>query len=178
LTLAIAYFSPLPPQRSGIADYSAALLRRARVRSYDWPQLREIMPGRTGRARIPTALKLLRGNPGKRALPPEPIPPSGKAMPPSWLTVGQRALWDELAPRYEAMGCLTVADTMAFANAVVQQARIIELIKLGEPIPDSKMKIMDSLWGKFGGNPADRSKVKREDPADPKAKLGRFRGQA
>jgi hypothetical protein len=122
-------------------------------------------------------LKILRGNPGKRPLPKdEPQPPAGEVMPPSWLTVLQRALWEELAPTYKAMGCLTIADSMAFANCIVQQARIIELNKLGEPIPDSKLKIMDSLWGKFGANPADRGKVHAVKPKE-KGKLEQFRSE-
>ena len=82
----------------------------------------------SGRRPQPTALKMLRGNPGKRK-PNEnaPSPPSGEILRPAWLTAGAAGVWDELAPICLAMGTLTVADVRSFAglcelSATMQQA--------------------------------------------------------
>lgn len=71
-----------------------------------------------GRPRKPTNLKLLHGNPGKRALPenepkPKPIAPAC----PSWINTGGKKMWKRLAPELERMGLLTNVDGEAFAAA-------------------------------------------------------------
>lgn len=65
---------------------------------------------------VPTKLKILRGNPGKRALNKrEPIP-SGDAEPPAHLNEEARAEWRRVAPELERMGLLTKIDGTAFAG--------------------------------------------------------------
>lgn len=62
----------------------------------------------------PTALKLLNGNPGKRALPKsEPTPRTGTPERPAALDATAAAAWDSIAPELEAMGVLTLADAAA-----------------------------------------------------------------
>lgn len=70
------------------------------------------MPGRRS---TPTALKLVRGNPGKRALNErEPKPRKAKkAPPPVWLSEEGRAAWSELQPMLARMGVYTEADRWA-----------------------------------------------------------------
>jgi len=64
----------------------------------------------SGRRPTPTALKILRGNPGKRPLnQDEPQPPKGPVVKPE-LSAGADRVWDALAPVCEAMGTLTAAD--------------------------------------------------------------------
>ena len=77
------------------------------------------MPGNANSGRRPqaSALKVLRGNPGKRKLSgSEPTPPDGVVAKPGTLSVVAGAVWDELAPVAMAMGTLTVADCAAFAT--------------------------------------------------------------
>lgn len=74
--------------------------------------------GRRGPKPQPTALRLARGNPSKRALPknePKPAKPN-RLDPPSWLTGHARQKWRALAPRLATAGLLTVADMDAFAR--------------------------------------------------------------
>lgn len=73
------------------------------------------MPGR-GPAPQPTALKVLRGNPGKRPLPKnEPMPDANEPHMPAWLDEDARAEWRRIVPILLKMKVLTVADGAALA---------------------------------------------------------------
>lgn len=64
----------------------------------------------------PTALKVLRGNPGRRPLPPhEPQPPAGDPKAPGWLRSRARGFWRRLLPTVQVMRVMTVADDQALA---------------------------------------------------------------
>src|SRR5688500_1891564 len=77
----------------------------------------------SGRRPQPTALKMLRGNPGKRKPNPrEPNPPVGDVNPPKRLSKMARLVWDELAPVCLSMGTLTLADVRPFARLCELQA--------------------------------------------------------
>lgn len=72
-----------------------------------------------GRKPTPTALKKLRGNPGKRGLPkgePQLAVDPGLASPPAWLAKDRYASaeWVRLAPELIEKGVLTVGDRAAF----------------------------------------------------------------
>ena len=74
------------------------------------------MPGRRPK---PTSLKLVTGNPGKRALPEEgaePTPPAGDIVAPAFLKKRALELWNEYQPTLSAMGTLTVADVHMLAE--------------------------------------------------------------
>jgi P27 family predicted phage terminase small subunit len=65
----------------------------------------------------PTSLKILRGNPGKRALNQhEPIPPADAIQPPSWLKGHALAKWRELVPLLTAVRLLTNVDVGPLAR--------------------------------------------------------------
>jgi len=65
----------------------------------------------------PTALKILRGNPGKRRLnAAEPKPRADGIQPPAWLTGDALAKWSELFPILQAVGLLTRADVGPLAR--------------------------------------------------------------
>lgn len=64
-----------------------------------------------GRKPTPTALKLIKGNPGKRAINKhEPKPEDAGIEPPYWLNPEAAAVWNEIAPNLSGVGLLTVAD--------------------------------------------------------------------
>jgi P27 family predicted phage terminase small subunit len=64
-----------------------------------------------GRKPHPTRLKVLRGNPGKRALnAAEPMPARGIPDCPEWLDDVAKAKWDALVPELDRLGLLTVVD--------------------------------------------------------------------
>ena len=73
--------------------------------------------GTTGPTPKPTALKVLQGNPGKRALPKgEPKPDSGRLpSAPRWLSDEAKREWKRIAPRLHAVGLLTEVDGLALA---------------------------------------------------------------
>jgi P27 family predicted phage terminase small subunit len=148
----------------------------------------------SGRRPQPTALKVLRGNPGKERLPErEPLPPAGEVVKPGWLSAGASVVWDEMAPVCVAMRTLTVSDTKAFATfcelqATLQMASaskdgraLLELqAKSGED-PDGPLKVvidavlrleretaagLRAYYDYFGLNPMARSKIQVPKPAD------------
>lgn len=73
--------------------------------------------GERGPAPKPTALKVLQGNPGKRALPKgEPRPAAGKVpAAPRWLGEEARREWRRVARTLHGAGLLTEADHDALA---------------------------------------------------------------
>ena len=71
----------------------------------------------TGPPPMPTALKILRGNPGKRRLnraEPKPLVPA-TLEPPDWLAPKAQAQWRRLAPMLDRVGILTESDTETLA---------------------------------------------------------------
>lgn len=67
-----------------------------------------------GRPRKPTALKVLQGNPGKRALSDsEPMPTVASSSPPEWLDDYAREVWEQISPLLVGMRVLTEADAPA-----------------------------------------------------------------
>lgn len=70
-----------------------------------------------GRKPQPTALKLARGNPGKRPLPAsEPKFTSAAGEPPAWLSDGGRAIWFRVVPELKSLGLLTRVDEESLAT--------------------------------------------------------------
>lgn len=68
-----------------------------------------------GRKPQPSAMKICRGNPGKRPLnPDEPQPEVGDVEPPDWLSAKARDIWNLRAPELMALGVLTGIDADTF----------------------------------------------------------------
>jgi P27 family predicted phage terminase small subunit len=69
-----------------------------------------------GRKRIPTKLKILEGNPGKRRLPEhEPDPPASLPDPPGHLDYRALEEWNRVAPGLCALGLLSDMDRATLA---------------------------------------------------------------
>jgi P27 family predicted phage terminase small subunit len=82
----------------------------------------------------PSYLKLLRGNPGKRRIPPEPQPEIAPTCPepPPFLGEYAREEWHRVAPELHACNLLTVVDVMtlaAYCNAYAQWRTAVELLQ-------------------------------------------------
>ena len=80
-----------------------------------------------GRKPIPTTLKLLNGNPGKRPLPvnePKPAPLAPKC--PRWLNKEAKKEWRRIAPQLERLGLLTELDMATLAGYCHSYAQMIE----------------------------------------------------
>jgi hypothetical protein len=114
----------------------------------------------SGRRPKPTALKLLRGNPGQRKLnQSEPKPPAGEVVKPQMeLLAG--VVWDEVAPICMAMGTLTTADVQAFTSYCVLQAKFTALAAGDDT--DRLVKVATALrpyYEKFGLEPVGRARI-------------------
>jgi P27 family predicted phage terminase small subunit len=81
-----------------------------------------------GRKPIPTALKLLRGNPGKRKLPKrEPQPKRVIPSPPGHLSARAMLAWGSLSAQLDRSRVLTELDGLALEQLVENYAEILEL---------------------------------------------------
>jgi P27 family predicted phage terminase small subunit len=147
-----------------------------------------------GRIKSPTALKLVKGNPGKRQLSKNEPDPDYLAdlKPPAHLEPSVAAVWNELAPKLRTARLLTVVDTVALemlctsvanyrkATAMVGDEMVSSNPKNGAKstspwaiIQSMAFKQASVCLAKFGMSPADRARVTVnpqgnlfDDPAD------------
>jgi P27 family predicted phage terminase small subunit len=137
-----------------------------------------------GRPRIPTTLKVLNGNPGKRPISqtepkPEPIAPKC----PPHLDRRAKAEWRRIAPELEELGLLTRVDMAALAGYCQNYSLWIDahnqikkhglLIKSpnGYPMQSPYLAIankaldhMKSFLTEFGMTPASRTRINVKTP--------------
>ena len=138
-----------------------------------------------GRKPTPTALKLLHGNPGKRALPKnEPKPAPAIPSCPAHLDAGARREWRRITKELALLGMLTRCDRAALAAYCVAWSRWIaaekEIAKGGAVVLGSHDQPIRSPWvvvandalrqirefgSEFGLSPAARTRIR----VDPKA---------
>jgi P27 family predicted phage terminase small subunit len=133
-----------------------------------------------GRKPQPTALKLLRGFPGKRkprADEPAPVP-LDEAPPPDWLAPEAQAEWIRLAPQLIRLGVLTESDTGALAayceawatwKEATRQIRKFGMVLKGDgvvpvvspfvKIADKSLTQMRSFLIEFGLTPSSRVRI-------------------
>jgi hypothetical protein len=124
---------------------------------------------------LPTALKVLRGNPGRRDLNAlEPTPPAGPVDKPPGISGGAGVIWDELAPICLAMGTLTVADRHTFWQLCELQAMLHRASPLKDAGDwDEAMRIekiyapmIRSYYEFFGLTPSSRSRIAVPKPKE------------
>jgi hypothetical protein len=122
----------------------------------------------SGRRPQPTALKVLRGNPGKRPLNArEPQPPAGEVVKPAQLSSAAGVVWDAIAPACLAMGTLTTADVTAFRTLCELQSTFDLNCgrKDGDPANFSAKEERDTAaalrpyYEKFGLEPVGRARI-------------------
>jgi P27 family predicted phage terminase small subunit len=140
--------------------------------------------------RKPAALKRLQGNPGKRAIAPEPEPGRLAKLPrcPSWVTGEGRRAWVVLGKELLGAGLLTSADVAAFgalcqqwgiytaaAERIAHDGVVVKLAN-GAPVRSPWVGIANGaldrvvvLLREFGGSPAARSRVALAADASPAA---------
>lgn len=132
-----------------------------------------------GRKPVPTALKVLEGNPGKRPLNSrEPKPEKKAPTCPAWLEPEAKKEWKRLAKGMEKLGILTEMDRAAFAAYCQSYARWKEAEQhinedgslMTTPngyqqqsawvsIANNAMKSMSQFASQFGLNPSARSRI-------------------
>jgi len=154
-------------------------------------------PGKQGRKPTPTALKILRGNPGRRPLNhAEPQVRSRLPPPPAHLSEAARRNWRAIGKMLRDAGIITPIDAAAFGAGVAAYTRWQEatealnrLIVAGQPgsgllvkSPDGGVRLNPLLrvireseasflrvFAEFGMTPSSRSRiaVDRTEPEDP-----------
>lgn len=149
-----------------------------------------------GKTPTPTALKLLRGNPGKRPPAPNEPKPAGWVGDPPTDVVGEGLTeWRRLQPILEGLGLLTSADRSAFVNYCRAWGRMLEaesqLAKLGlvvkapsgYPLPNPYLSIQNKayrqcfdFWLQYGMTPAARTRIQAEPAPGAQSKWAGLRG--
>jgi P27 family predicted phage terminase small subunit len=144
-----------------------------------------------GRKPTPTAIRELRGNPGKRALPAnEPVAEPSMPLYPSYFTDDQRDAWNDLAERLFGMKVLTEGDAMAlellvvaytewrYAVATVEEegSTYCTTTESGDRMYRARPEVaiasdawrrISSMLREFGLTPSARTKVSVADGAQP-----------
>jgi len=143
-----------------------------------------------GPAPTPTALKLLRGNPGQRRLRHgEPKPAPAPSADPPALTDAARAIWAELAADLVAVGCWARVDRRTLATACRLQAlgeSLLAVCEAGPLIDDTPtngrqpvaefraalaaLTEAQKILSRFGVTPADRVRLAPPTPPNPESK--------
>jgi len=146
-----------------------------------------------GRKPIPSALHLIRGNPGKRKRNDrEPQPAALGPAPPAWLADDARAEWQRLAPMLARLGVLTETDADALAayceawvtwKQATQKLRQFGMVVKGKHelpttspyvrIAHHAMTQMRAFLVEFGMTPSSRARIRvAEGVATPVSKWG------
>lgn len=146
---------------------------------------------RRGAKPDPTALRILRGNPGRRPLPEgEPTPANASLEPPDWLDEAAKIEWRRLAPMLSTNGVLTDMDVDALcaycetwvrwktATAKIREFGMVIKSPNGMPMPspyvaiaNKAMATMRALLTEFGMTPSARSRVQvSKKPEKPTSK--------
>ena len=143
--------------------------------------------GRRGAKPMPTRMKILRGNPGCRPInKDEPQPEKGRPTCPGWMRGEAKRMWKRLVPLLDGMGVLTKLEGGVLTRYCQEWAKWKEaeqfLMKNGSTweavdangnvtarrrfpecnVADSASAIMNSLEGKLGLSPSDRTRLKVE----------------
>ena len=147
-----------------------------------------------GRKPKSTALKLLQGNPGKRALADgEPTPEAAAPVCPEFLSADARGEWERIAPLLVAQGLLVKDYRAALMGYCRHYARAVEWDKKadeighvhitanGTPMVHPYVGLANVAWEacrkflvEFGLTPAARTRVrvdKKDVPQNPLAEL-------
>jgi P27 family predicted phage terminase small subunit len=150
--------------------------------------------GRQGRKPLPTSVKVLRGNPGKRPLSDgEPRPEATLPAPPSHLSAEAKREWQRLGRQLVAMGLMTKIDRAALAMYCQAWARWLEAEKAlkaygvmvkspnGFPmqspylaVANKAMEQIRAMLTEFGMSPSSRTRVHVTPQVDEEDEMERF----
>ena len=137
-----------------------------------------------GRKPLPTAIKQVTGNRGRRPIRQGGLQPQGKACKPTKLLSPEAAAeWDRLAPALQQLGILTPADQMFFvgyceaaatyarANAKLKQQGELVLNADGLPVRNPWLRVrsdaakeMHTFGSEFGLSPSVRARFVISEP--------------
>lgn len=143
--------------------------------------------GRRGPPPKPTALRLLEGNPSKRAInAAEPMPTPNAPKMPTWLDRAARLEWRTIVPELASLGLLTVVDRAVLASycqsySNLQSAQKVLKIKgmvikapSGYPMPRPEVAIshkerllLKAYCQELGLTPSARSRMSVNEGKEP-----------
>lgn len=131
-----------------------------------------------GRPPKPVELRVIEGNPGKRALPETVKPPPEKPNCPAWLQTYAKTVWARLVPRLDELGLIAYIDVFtlaAYCEAVADYRKATEQLNAsallvtgqkGNAVTNPLWRIkrdaaatMNALAGQLGLSPADRVRL-------------------
>lgn len=116
--------------------------------------------GRSGAKRKPTALKVLAGNPGKRALPEnEPDLPRSAWSAPDYLDGDALVEWERIVPILTACKVLTDGDLQTVIAYCLTVGEMAATARAGDPIRAVTFSHFRSLASELGLTPASRARV-------------------
>jgi P27 family predicted phage terminase small subunit len=135
--------------------------------------------GARGPKRQPAALKLIRGNPGKRAIPEElNAPPVASLEPPADLDPTAQRFWREWCAKLSALGILAELDSRALtllvvqesiyeqARAVIERDGVVVAGRFDNLVPSPWLATMNAahdrirfMLAEFGLTPAARTRI-------------------
>lgn len=149
-----------------------------------------------GRKPQPTQLKILRGNPGKRALPiGEPQPRGVVPDVPAHLDATAKAEWTRLADELHRLGLLTIVDSAALAAYCQAYSRwacaerefqqggsqMVVVTPNGALVQNPLIGIVNKAWQvmhryltEFGLSPSSRVRLAHGGPAEVEDPLDKF----
>lgn len=119
-----------------------------------------------GRKPKPTRLKVLNGNPGKRALPNDEPVPTGEVVKPAWLRPSAGILWDQYAPELIELGLITSIDVEKFGQWCTLAAMFR---RQPHKMPANLIARMDSMSERFGMDPSARARMGTPSPRNKQA---------
>lgn len=120
---------------------------------------------------VPTALKKLAGNPGKRPLNErEPMPVGGAPICPVWMPQEGREQWAAVVPELDRLGVLTSVDIAIVEAFCALYAEFVQTVKAGAPLKAALVGQLRFHACELGLTPAARAKLTvpktTDDPAD------------
>src|SRR3990172_993550 len=146
--------------------------------------------GKRGPRPTPTAIRLLRNNPGRRPInmdepqPPPIEPDSSVGKCPAWLKGEAKKLWNRIAPGAIRSGLLTIVDVPAFEALCQSYARWREYERLtGANLELAIAKgyrngavrerqLMMQFGQRFGFDPSSRTNIKVHGSVAPQKERG------
>jgi phage terminase small subunit len=113
-----------------------------------------------GQKPVPTALKLINGNPGKRAINArEPKPEIGAPDAPEWLSAEARIEWNEIVRDLLAIGVLTKIDRAVLAAYCQILGEIVRKGRVGEIPTPALFGQLRGYMAELGLTPASRTRI-------------------
>lgn len=112
------------------------------------------------RPRTPTALKVVRGNPGKRPLPVgEPQPVRGPLLRPEHVRGRAAAEWERVVPELSRLGVATAVDAAVLEAYCLQYALVMNAFESAKPPTPAAIGQLRALMGELGLTPAARARI-------------------